>query len=85
MSQYKDYTGSAVQASSACTYGNLSNYNSNVSRSACSNRYVVVPSFGGAPGYNSISNVSVYNAGPCTFKNAYSNCNCSNYIAKLCQ
>jgi hypothetical protein len=89
-SLYNDYTGSYTQSKSACSYGSLSNYNSNAKIANCSNRYIVVPTFGGAPGYNSLTqnsqyNVSISNSGPCSFKDAYSNCNCSNYIAKLCQ
>jgi hypothetical protein len=96
-SLYNDYTGSYTQTKSACAYGSLSNYNSNAKMASCSKRYIIVPTFGGAPGYNNLTNTSSYNmnaynsggcdytSSTCSYKTAYSNCNCSNYIAKLCQ
>jgi hypothetical protein len=102
MSYYNDYTNSTVN-SSPCTYGTLATYNGgcSISSNPCLGGRVIVPSFGGPPGYqtgycnafsqkkcnNDLCDLSPY--GYQLLRNAYAGAcsgSCnSQFVSKLCQ
>lgn len=90
-----EYNNSAIHGG-ACSYTNLSSYNSGAqgmnSRSALSSlssasKNVLVPSFGGPAGYNTLTGKVPSCSGYSNMQSAYSNntgCG-SQYVSNLCQ
>ena len=89
-----EYTNSAVQ-SGPCSYTNLSTYNNGAQGMAsapamsAAARELIVPTFGGVAGYNTVSGRGVPTcSGYANLQSAYGNnaggCS-SQYVSKLCQ
>jgi hypothetical protein len=94
MSYASEYNNQLVNGGS-CSYTNLSTYNNGMqgnmlaSSGSTSDVKVVVPSWGGVPGYNTLSGKVPTCTGYASLYTAYSNKTadplCNSYSTRLCQ